>query len=72
MCRSNYNFVVIHNVFMYHLGIKSDKVTKELLDLRQKMASKAKKALVGFDKRMDRIYPSTKKKCPKFNIPLPE
>lgn len=66
MCRQNYTFALVDDLFMVHRGIKTVKdlpLTKKRQKLSQTQFNNAMKL---FEQRMDYQYPETKKLCPKF------
>uniref|UniRef100_A0AC35UCK1 Glycosyltransferase family 92 protein n=1 Tax=Rhabditophanes sp. KR3021 TaxID=114890 RepID=A0AC35UCK1_9BILA len=64
MCRENYEFLVMNDVFMYHRGIKKDHENKTIEKARARAWGSYVKALANFSRRMDIMYPKTKSKCP--------
>lgn len=66
MCRQNYTFALINDLFMAHRGIK----TIQDIPLAQKRQKDSliqfELAIKLFNERMDQHYPETKMLCPVF------
>ncbi|VDM92540.1 unnamed protein product [Litomosoides sigmodontis] len=66
MCRQNYTFALVNDLFMVHRGIKTMK-DLPLTKKRQKLSrAQFNSAMKLFEQRMDYRYPETKNLCPKF------
>uniref|UniRef100_A0AAF5PR41 N-acetyllactosaminide beta-1,3-N-acetylglucosaminyltransferase n=3 Tax=Wuchereria bancrofti TaxID=6293 RepID=A0AAF5PR41_WUCBA len=66
MCRQNYTFALVNDLFMVHRGIKTIK-DLPLTKKRQKHSqAQFNIAIKLFKQRMDHQYPETKKLCPEF------
>ncbi|VDN52658.1 unnamed protein product [Dracunculus medinensis] len=66
MCRQNYTFMLLNNVFMMHKGIKTVDDIPKVKEMQSKVKSQFITALALFNKRMDDEYPETKRNCPTF------
>uniref|UniRef100_A0A0M3HYE3 Beta-1,4-glucuronyltransferase 1 n=1 Tax=Ascaris lumbricoides TaxID=6252 RepID=A0A0M3HYE3_ASCLU len=66
MCRQNYTFVLVNDMFMVHRGIKTVKDAPETKKLQKRSRSQFTNAIELFRKRMDKFFPETKQKCPEF------
>uniref|UniRef100_A0A183EE92 Glycosyltransferase n=1 Tax=Gongylonema pulchrum TaxID=637853 RepID=A0A183EE92_9BILA len=58
MCRMNYTFLLVHDHFMVHPGIKTKGVPRKHAIEQYNFAASE------FRERMDRLYPETKSLCP--------
>ncbi|VDM36740.1 unnamed protein product [Toxocara canis] len=66
MCRHNYTFVLVNDVFMVHRGIKTLKDAPETKKRQHRSRLQFKTAIKLFKDRMDKHFPETKQKCPEF------
>ncbi|VDK37330.1 unnamed protein product [Gongylonema pulchrum] len=67
MCRQNYTFALVNDLFMAHPGIKTVYDKSRLEQLQEHSASQYFSAKKQFQQRMDEQYPETKEFCPDFN-----
>ncbi|VDM31298.1 unnamed protein product [Toxocara canis] len=66
MCRLEYKFVLVENVFMVHPGIKTPLDRNRRL--RRIAAPIFQSAVALFEKRMDKCCRETKKRCPRITL----
>ncbi|KAK0417894.1 hypothetical protein QR680_013265 [Steinernema hermaphroditum] len=68
MCRAGFEFAVVHDVFMFHLGVKTKTETEFVKAAQRRVDKRSQRALREFVKRMRRQYPASEKKCPVFRL----
>lgn len=66
MCRQNYTFAVVNNVFMVHRGIKTSQ--GNISEIRKLASKQFRKAIKEFKKRMENEHPETKNLCPVIKL----
>jgi hypothetical protein len=67
MCRAGFKFAIVHNVFMYHPGIKEQSEKSVLTKARRIVGKKQRQIVAGFNKKLDELYKTTKKTCPNYD-----
>ncbi|KAI6233840.1 N-acetyllactosaminide beta-1,3-N-acetylglucosaminyltransferase [Aphelenchoides fujianensis] len=68
MCRAGYKFAIVENVFMFHSGYKEVKEISLMTKARHIVGRKQNTIITNFNKRMDQMYNSTKKSCPRYEV----
>ncbi|VDK49223.1 unnamed protein product [Anisakis simplex] len=66
MCRQNYTFVLVNDVFMVHRGIKTLADAPATKKLQRRSRFQFYSAMKLFKQRMDKRFPETKQHCPEF------
>uniref|UniRef100_A0A0N5A743 N-acetyllactosaminide beta-1,3-N-acetylglucosaminyltransferase n=1 Tax=Parastrongyloides trichosuri TaxID=131310 RepID=A0A0N5A743_PARTI len=64
MCYQDYQFVIAHDVFMFHQGIKSTKENEAVQLAKKNIFPWAVEVMNNFEKRMNKTY-MNKNNCPK-------
>lgn len=67
MCRADFKFAIVHNVFMFHPGLKKVDEISVLKTARKVVGRKQRQIVNEFNERLDRMYPKTKKQCPNYD-----
>ncbi|VDN01796.1 unnamed protein product [Thelazia callipaeda] len=66
MCRQNYTFALVNDLFMAHRKIKTALDIPRAKKQQRRSLEQFNFAMKLFQHRMDQFYPETKKICPKF------
>ncbi|KAI6229469.1 N-acetyllactosaminide beta-1,3-N-acetylglucosaminyltransferase [Aphelenchoides besseyi] len=68
MCRAGYKFAIVQNVFMFHAGYK-DANDISLMSKARRIVGRRQRSIIGaFNQRMDKMYNTTKRSCPKYEM----
>uniref|UniRef100_A0A1I8ANX3 Beta-1,4-glucuronyltransferase 1 n=1 Tax=Steinernema glaseri TaxID=37863 RepID=A0A1I8ANX3_9BILA len=68
MCRTGFEFAIVHDVFMFHHGVKKAEESRIVTSARQRVQKRASAALTSFTARMRREHPDTEQDCPVFQL----
>lgn len=66
LCRADFQFAILNDVFSIHEGIKTRETRVELAAKKLAFNNGYLRVVSDFSNRLDQMYPSTKDKCPKF------
>uniref|UniRef100_A0AC35U9L1 Glycosyltransferase n=1 Tax=Rhabditophanes sp. KR3021 TaxID=114890 RepID=A0AC35U9L1_9BILA len=71
LCRAGYAFLVASDCFAYHRGFKSKnelRLVRAVAKLQIK-TNKFNKTSLDFEAKLDKLYPNTHNKCPRYKAP---
>uniref|UniRef100_A0A0N5BAI8 Beta-1,4-glucuronyltransferase 1-like n=1 Tax=Strongyloides papillosus TaxID=174720 RepID=A0A0N5BAI8_STREA len=68
LCRQQYKFLVVNDVFMYHYGIQNTNERKLVRKAKYKVLRKTIRVIKEFNKKMWRSHPKTVKTCPRVQL----
>uniref|UniRef100_A0A0N5B577 N-acetyllactosaminide beta-1,3-N-acetylglucosaminyltransferase n=1 Tax=Strongyloides papillosus TaxID=174720 RepID=A0A0N5B577_STREA len=68
MCRMDYHYLIMNDVFMYHRGLKAETENAIVKRARAKAWKHYINALMQFNQKMDTLFTDTKQKCPKLDL----
>ncbi|TKR68088.1 hypothetical protein L596_024126 [Steinernema carpocapsae] len=68
MCYAGYEFAVIHDVFMFHRGIKSNAENSLVRRARGRINGRTQKLIRKFEKRVKKKYEAVGAICPRFKL----
>ncbi|TKR86974.1 hypothetical protein L596_011463 [Steinernema carpocapsae] len=66
MCRQNYTFSVVTDLFSVHSGIKRTSTNVEIATVKKSKKEGYTRFVKKFRKELDRRFPTTKHTCPRF------
>uniref|UniRef100_A0A7E4W474 Glycosyltransferase family 17 protein n=1 Tax=Panagrellus redivivus TaxID=6233 RepID=A0A7E4W474_PANRE len=67
-CRAGFEFAMVHDVFMFHPGMKTILAKMQFDEVRRKIERKSNWAVDKFAEKMNVLYPETADSCPVLKI----
>uniref|UniRef100_A0AC35U7T4 Receptor protein-tyrosine kinase n=1 Tax=Rhabditophanes sp. KR3021 TaxID=114890 RepID=A0AC35U7T4_9BILA len=68
LCRANYKFLVVNDVFAYHHGFKSNSELNFIRSVARKHLNNKLffRVSLRFERKLDKLYPKTHNQCPRW------